>query len=109
MTENEAKLILEEIKQLGDTMYDYSGNYMKALDIAIKALEEVQEYRKLGTVEEVGEAVEKTKPMNPEITDVSTGTKYMKCPKCKLTTVIYNEMIVGYCPKCGQRLESEEL
>lgn len=53
MTDNEAKFILEEIKDIDDTLYSYSKPYMNALVIAIKALEEIQEYRKLGTVEEL--------------------------------------------------------
>lgn len=61
MKENETKLIMEEIKDLDDTMYAYSESYMDALDVAIKALEEIQEYREIGTVEECREAVEKMK------------------------------------------------
>lgn len=72
------------------------------------ALIELQEYRKIGTVEEVREAVEKTRPIKPDVIEIEPGTKYLKCSKCKLTTVIYNEMIVGYCPKCGQKLVVSE-
>lgn len=50
MTENEAKLILEEVKELDDTMYAYSEVYMNALDVAIKALQDIQEYRKIRAV-----------------------------------------------------------
>lgn len=51
-----------------------------AIEEAVKVLKEVQQYREIGTVEEVREAVEKTKAMNQEISFVSTGTKYVKCP-----------------------------
>lgn len=54
MTEKEA---IEVIKSNMPT----SGYYMlrKALDMAISALEEIQRYREIGTVEECREAVEK--------------------------------------------------
>lgn len=52
MTENEAKYILNEIMELDDSMAQYSLTYMKAMEVAIKALEEVQWYRKIGTPEE---------------------------------------------------------
>lgn len=98
MTENEAITVLKCIETHGSLPY-------KAKEMAIKALEETQEYRKIGTLEECRDAVEKTKPKEPEIKHLKDGTKYLKCPNCKLTTVIYNDMIVGYCPKCGQKLE----
>ena len=52
MTENEAKDILNEIMELDDSMAQYNLAYMKAMEVAIKALEEVQQYRKIGTPEE---------------------------------------------------------
>lgn len=59
MTENEAKDILNEIMELDDSMAQYNLTYMKAMEVAIKALEEVQQYRQIGTVEECRAAVEK--------------------------------------------------
>ena len=53
--------ILEEVKELDDTMYAYNPAYMNALDMAIEALEEIQQYREIGTVEECRKAVEKQK------------------------------------------------
>lgn len=47
MTEKEAVEILEEVKMLDDTLYAYSSTYMKALEVAIKVLEEVQKYREI--------------------------------------------------------------
>ena len=80
MTEKEAIEILEEVKELDDTMYAYNPAYMNALDMAIEALEEIQlykdnklclipedvyskqceeldAYKEIGTVEECREAV----------------------------------------------------
>ena len=52
MTENEAKDILNEIMELDDSMAQYNLADMKAMEVAIKALEEVQQYRAIGTLEE---------------------------------------------------------
>lgn len=121
MTENEVKLILEEVyeyRKLGTVeklkslkeqfcphQIDSTSCKHRNCNKCDKYRKENEEYHKLGTVEEVTKAVEKTKPIKADITEIESGTKYLKCPKCKLTTVIYNEMIVGYCPKCGQKLE----
>lgn len=48
--------ILEEIKELDDTLYAYSVAYMEALEVALSTLKEIQNYRKLGTVEELARA-----------------------------------------------------
>lgn len=56
MTENEAIEILEEIKQLDDTLYAYSSIYMEVLEVALSVLREIQNYRKLGTLEELARA-----------------------------------------------------
>ena len=56
MTEQEAIEILEEVKELDDTLYAYSDAYMKALEVALYALKEIQNYRKLGTLEELARA-----------------------------------------------------
>ena len=40
MTREEAINILEEVKELDDSIYQYNTKYLKALDVAIKALEQ---------------------------------------------------------------------
>lgn len=65
----------------------------EAVDMAIKALEEVQQYRQIGTVEECREAMEKQTAISREIIE----GKYF-CPKC------HNLMpYPGYCG-CGQKV-----
>ena len=65
----------------------------EALRIAISAMQELQEYKQLGTLEEVREAVEKQRAISREIIE----GKYF-CPKC------HNLMpYPGYCG-CGQKL-----
>lgn len=53
MKPEEATEILEEIRELDDTLYAYSDIYMKALETAISALKEIQQYREIGTIEEI--------------------------------------------------------
>ena len=52
MKPEEAIEILGEVKELDDSIYAYSPTYMDAINMAISALEEIQQYRKIGTVEE---------------------------------------------------------
>lgn len=51
MTLEEAIEILEEVKELDDTMYAYSPAYMEALEVAISTLKEVRQYHKIGNRE----------------------------------------------------------
>lgn len=52
MTENEA---LEELKTFPINCLDFKEN--QSLQVAIKALEEIQHYRAIGTVEELQKAI----------------------------------------------------
>lgn len=56
MNPEEAIEILEEVKQLDDTLYAYSSVYMEALEVALSVLREIRNYRKLGTLEELARA-----------------------------------------------------
>lgn len=130
MTTEEAIEILEEVKELDDTMYAYNPVYMNALDIAISALKEVQlykdnklclvpedvysrqcseldAYKEIGTVEECREAVEKQKPKKPHRNYKKFSGLWYKCgwylgqKQC---------LDIKYCPNCGQAilLENED-
>ena len=136
MTKQEAIEILEEVKELDDTMYAYNPVYMNALDMAIEALKEVQlykdnklclipedvysrqcseldAYKEIGTVEECREAVEKQKPKKIIIRDWNPT----KCPTCghELSTSLgdgyyKHPTFLKRCPKCGQMIRwSEDL
>ena len=65
--------------------------------VAIKALEEIQQYREIGTVEECREAREKQKPK--KIIRI-VGRYPYKCPTCN------GKLEIGYrhCIICGQLL-----
>lgn len=52
MTENEAKNVLDNVWDFAISADDESGDILeKAIDIANKALEEIQQYRAIGTIE----------------------------------------------------------
>ena len=125
MTPEEAIEILEEVKELDDTMYAYNPAYMNALDMAIKALKEIQlykdnklclipedvysrqcseldTYKEIGTVEECREAVEKQKPKKPHRNYKKFSGLWCKCgwylgqKQC---------LDIKYCPNCGQAID----
>lgn len=82
-----------------------------AIEEAIKALNEVQQYREIGTVEECREAVEKQKPKIIRIKDWSPS----HCPTCDYELSTYlgdgyykNPTFLGRCPECGQAIQWKE-
>lgn len=106
MTENEAIRVLRR-------SYSYSLKDQKqSLKMAIKALEEVQEYRKIGTVEECREAVEKTKAKKPDYEGDGYADGHMVydtwiCPNCgEKYEVDYDDY--NHCPKCGQKIDRSD-
>ena len=89
MTENEAINHLQLNRP-----FAYS-ELQNAIDIAIKALEEIQQYRAIGTPEECRVVVDKMKPKK-------TAMKAIKvhiCPVCGFSG------IYDYCGNCGQRMQ----
>ena len=77
-------------------------NYMEYMDIN----DELQEYKQLGTLEEVREAVERMQ--EKQVINISKGDKlrFGTCPICnrRISTVEGG----NYCQNCGQRLEWRE-
>lgn len=68
-------------------------------DMAIEALKEIQQYRKIGTVEECQEAVEKQKPKKPVLRN-DNGKLRKSCPVCGC----FFSPLSRSCPKCGQAI-----
>lgn len=94
MTENEAMEWIKELKGSEEIQeFYYVESFIKALDVAIQALEEVQQYRTIGTSEEYRAAVEKQTAIPREIIE----GKYF-CPKCH--NLAPYPMYCG----CGQKL-----
>lgn len=126
MKPEEAIEILDEVKELDDSMYAYNPKYMDAVDMAIEALKEVQLYRlikdvtigeiaevlkefsKIGTVEECREAVEKQKAKKP----VKDKYHHNCCPNCGWIVSGeggYGEEFCPHCENCGQAIQWENL
>ena len=119
MTENEA---IEALRLINTSRVHpfYSWEEMAEVrDIAISALKEIQQYRKIGTVEECREAVEKQKAKKPKdslkINPVIDGngayvdadtTIYLLCPNCEELVGI-EENCDNYCRECGQKIDKE--
>lgn len=100
MTEQEAIVKIKDQKRLClQTGYIKVQGITEALDIATKALEEVQQYRALGTVEELKEAKEKQVAKKPYVEE-SAGFKLYHCPRCEMPIFAGTE----YCSDCGQKL-----
>ena len=113
MTENEA---IREFQNIRPHSGMIPVRMAEAVDTAIQALEEVQQYRAIGTVEECREAVEKQTAKKPEFVDtrfmyngkhISDGCQLQKCYKCPncnhhIFHVWDDEL---YCKYCGQHID----
>lgn len=121
MTENDAKTFLKIEKECINRNCDRNcaqcdivqkvEDLNSAYDAAIKALEEVQQYRAIGTPEECRTAVEKQMPKRPK----EYEDKYYGCPTCGNVLLHkwekYPDKLMDksnglpYCLGCGQKLD----
>lgn len=102
MTYNEA---INRIKYRIDTASDIAGKGVDGkayedMEIAINALEEIQQYRTSGTVEECREARERQKPKKYKKIHPCKSVIYYQCPCCNGVLHI-NE---NFCGECGQAI-----
>lgn len=107
MTENEAKLVLD----VRISRFDHARDVNEALEVAKQALEEIQQYREIGTVEECRKAVEKQTAKKCVIDSCPDHTHY-KCPSCgKIHLSRYKHgcprlgRIPRFCEYCGQAID----
>lgn len=98
MTENEA---IKEF-QLNIDMPFGSNISREASELAIKALEEVQQYRVIGTPEECQKAVEKQIPQKPSNESLDGLNCFPICPNCHQG--LSEDERERFC-ECGQRLD----
>lgn len=76
-----------------------------ACKCAISAMQELQQYQQLGTLEEVQEAVEKQRAK--KATNIrGDKMKFCTCPSCEKR--ITNVEGGNYCQNCGQKLDWSE-
>ena len=117
MTENEAIKIIKyycpKKKKFNcgifTEVHDTECNFGQALNVAIAALEEVQQYREIGTVEECREAMEKQRPKNPDYEGDGYTDGYMVydtwiCPNCGTRYEVGYDSC-AYCPECGKQID----
>ena len=83
-----------------------SGYYMlqESVDMAVNALEEIEQYRAIGTVGECRAAAEKQKAKRPDGGRDIDGNDYLICPNC-CAIVADGEWTANFCPDCGQKLD----
>ena len=111
MTEQEAMIRFDFIRcaLLGGTKPEIIPNEdnVELMDIAINALEEVQQYRAIGTIEECREAVEKQKAEKPIGGKDIEGNEYAICIECS-AILSDGEWFAQYCPDCGKKVDWRE-
>lgn len=92
------------------TAMDVIGNCHRSLEkLSIKALEEIQQYREIGTVEECREAVERQKAKRPKkVLRHRGGFNKYHCPNCDTDYCKDEryEIKEEYCPVCGKLMDS---
>lgn len=90
--------IMAEGFTVGDRIFDVEQDESDAIQIAILALEELQQYRKIGTVDGYRAARKKMKPLSPLLND--NGIYY--CPICEREAKFKYDL---HCSGCGQALK----
>lgn len=88
------------------------GKAYEDMEIAIKSLEKIQEYRSIGTIDECREARGKQKSIKP-IFEINYGDYESRfaCVCGKRIVVRHNRGVMdnndapNYCPNCGQKLD----
>ena len=116
MTENEAIEYLQNrylvVGSPANPPKEECEKHNAVMTMAIQALEEVQQYRALGTPEECRTAMEKQKAKRPDYegdgyADGQLVYDTWICPRCgRRYEVDYDDY--DYCPKCGQKIEWRE-
>lgn len=88
------------------------ANDKKHFDVVEQALEELEQYRALGTVEELKDAREKQVAKKPIDNGMRSGIfatrKYYSCPRCGnacLQKMANERQNTNYCWDCGQALK----
>lgn len=113
MTENEAIKNHKMAMEIYEKEFEKSEVVIDLYKTSISALEEIQKYRSIGTVEQFREAMEKQKAKIPYTYGDGDADGYpvidmYECPNCGETYEIECDHY-DYCPKCGQRMDRSEL
>lgn len=100
MTEQMAIDMLNKGDARPSEVYFTYEEYCEAVKMGIQALEEIQQYRAIGTVQQCKEAVEKSQEMKLRPPTVGTFDYKGVCPVCG-NYILLSE---NYCSKCGQKV-----
>lgn len=93
-----ARTVLGDLKNI--------EGYMADCNQLANWLEELQQYRAIGTVEECREAVEKQKAKRPDGGRDINGNDYLICPNCcAIVADSECKWVTSFCPDCGQKLD----
>ena len=98
MTKGKAQKLVQELYEnitFGANNIILTKDYNEFVTIAMESIEEIQQYRAIGTVEEFKVLKEKNEPKKPIIHGL--GQRY--CPVCKCGGADH-----FYCARCGQKL-----
>ena len=91
---NESKAIKIIKQEMG---WESKSSTLRAFEEAIKALEEVQQYRAISTTEECRAAMGKQTAKRPRI--MGNAMICPSCPRC------FKSASPTYCPSCGQMID----
>ena len=118
---NELRMITDiisycrDFENNNDLALAYRIKRQKAMEAAISALKENQQYQEIGTVEECRESREKQIPKECVVDSCPDHTHY-KCPSCgqiQMSTYANGFPRLGrikkHCENCGQALVNENL
>lgn len=105
MTENEAIEILNNI-QVDTRDLKHALKCADLIETAVMGLEEVQAYRKIGTVEEFQECMEKKEPKKVNKICGAMGEEY-ECPQCGSSLNRF-DVFAGHCKWCGQKVKAND-
>ena len=113
MTKQEVAIeILEEVKELDDSIYSYDSNYMEALDVAIEALKELIAQKRGRKVKEKMELKDTVELMNSEDYRERFKAEYyqakIRYDKLDAMTVKYEAGTLNFEPKCSLELLKEQ-
>lgn len=111
MTENE---IIENLDDIWTFGHEPTDKERLAANKSIDLIQELQQYREIGTVEECREARERQRGKKPIILSEQSAesegklyiAKYFKCPTCGNTSTYFGGL-PNNCHNCGQSLESD--
>ena len=115
--EVKAKEVLNNIWDFADAQDEEKGDVVDdAVIEAIGCMEEVEQYRALGTVEELKEAREKQVAKKPNIQKTDDKALF-KCPCCDNVLLeefygvvtLRHGQITKHCEKCGQAIDKSEM